>query len=281
MNSFERFRNRQKQRIAATDQLNSQFIFKGYPSIKIENQDGMLKQAAVVNKQEKDQAYIYTQLDDPLTIGSVWSAKGLHWLISEEIIIIKDVKWHKYLAFLCNVELDDMWGYFVGPEKSYINIALRENVMIESLQHPLLILPSDALSYEDKIIIKGRPWIVQEYDSISTEGITYYSLRATTVSKEVAAEHKDEEVYVEKHVDNLIVPSFEDEDASDFNVKPQQQITITTVGGYFKYSNKSIKVIAHTSTSVIFYLPFGVDKCSIERKDSEGNIIEETYTVVE
>ena len=71
MNSFERFRNRQKQRIAATDQLNSQFIFKGYPSIKIENQDGMLKQAAVVNKQEKDQAYIYTQLDDPLTIGSV------------------------------------------------------------------------------------------------------------------------------------------------------------------------------------------------------------------
>lgn len=100
MNSFERFRNRNSKQMEAQSSLNTNFIFKGYPSIQLthvsggvttllENKNKYLKelnnntlqstkriceisiQAAVVNQQEKDKAYIYTQLTDDLSMGSV------------------------------------------------------------------------------------------------------------------------------------------------------------------------------------------------------------------
>ena len=43
----------------------------GYPSIKISGPNGEEIQAAVVNKQEQDYAYIYTKIDQPLDIGSI------------------------------------------------------------------------------------------------------------------------------------------------------------------------------------------------------------------
>lgn len=91
MSSFNRFREKNLQRKVAATKLSKQFIFKGYPSIELEGSGNKKIQAAVVNKQEKDYAYIYTQSTEPLELGSVWSAKDLHLLISEEIVVIKDV----------------------------------------------------------------------------------------------------------------------------------------------------------------------------------------------
>ena len=168
MGSFKRFQERNKKRMDAQAEVNTHFIFKGYPSIKIElnttdsSEDIYAVQAAVVNQQEKDKAYIYTQWEDSLDIGSVWGAKGLHWLIAEEIVVIKDVKWHKYLAYLCNVEVEDTWGYFKGPEKNYVNIKNEYGASLESLQKPVLVLPENVLGFADKIVIKQRPWLVQE-----------------------------------------------------------------------------------------------------------------------
>lgn len=70
MNSFNRFQERNKIRAKATDRGNASFIIGGYNSTKIKNADTELS-AAIVNQQEKDLAYIYTQLKDPLKIGSV------------------------------------------------------------------------------------------------------------------------------------------------------------------------------------------------------------------
>ncbi len=97
MNSFERFNERNKKRAQSTNRGNSTFIFKGYNSTLIKSGTTEL-QAAVVNEQEKDSAYIYTHLNEPLTIGSIWEAKSLHLLVTEEIVVIKDVEWHKYKA---------------------------------------------------------------------------------------------------------------------------------------------------------------------------------------
>ena len=91
MNSFERFNERNKKRAQSTDRGNSTFIFKGYNSTLIKSETTEL-QAAVVNEQEKDSAYIYTHLNEPLTIGSLWEAKSLHLLVTEEIVVIKDVE---------------------------------------------------------------------------------------------------------------------------------------------------------------------------------------------
>ena len=291
MNEFERFRNRNSKRMEARENLNTSFIFKGYPSTILSNEthykkDGRIftilttVQATVVNEQEKDKAYIYTTIEDELDLGSIWGAKGLHWLIAEEIVTIKDVNWHKYLAYLCNFEVEDVWGFFKGPEKSYVNIKNEQNASLESLQKPVLILPMNILGFEDKIVINNRPWLVQEWDTISSPGIVYYSLRATTISKEEAEKHKDEYVYIVRAVDNItpviIEPEESEIEPDTYFISNEVDITLPTQLGYFGFDNKQIKIKKRTSTSVTFNLPFGVDEVEIKTKEG-GEVVTRRY----
>lgn len=283
MTSFSRFQERNKKRTVAQNKLNTSFIFKGYPSIEIQGSADQKIQASIANKQEKDYAYVFTQKQDELEIGSVWTAKNLHLLITEEITIIKDVNWHKYHALLCNVQIDNHWGYFKGPEKSFLDIVLEKEVIWESPQKPVLVLPENVLNFRDKIVIKGRAWLIQEYDAISTPGLVYYSLKPTTVSKEVAAENTDKEIYVERHeepivnvVENPISLLSED---SVFHISPNVSITLTTEDGYFKTTNKNLKIQKRTASMVVFSIPFGISEVAVEVKE-KGDIVTKTYRVV-
>ena len=283
MTSFSRFQERNKKRTVAQNKLNTSFIFKGYPSIEIQGNADQKIQASVINKQEKDYAYVFTQTQDELEIGSVWTAKNLHLLITEEITIIKDVNWHKYHALLCNVQIDNHWGYFKGPEKSFLDVVLEKEVVWESPQKPVLVLPENVLNIRDKIVIKGRAWLIQEYDAISTPGLVYYSLKPTTVSKEVAAEHSDKEIYVEKHeepivnvVENPISLLSED---NIFHISPNVSITLSTEDGYFKTTNKNLKIQKRTASMIVFSIPFGISEVAVEVKE-KGDIVTKTYRVV-
>jgi len=289
MNSFERFQQRNRKRMEANNNLNTNFIFKGYPSTEIVNktieEDELITtivNATVVNEQEKDKAYIYTPIEDKLPIGSVWGAKTLHWLIAEEIITIKHVNWHKYLAYLCNIEVENTWGYFKGPEKNYVNIKNEYGASLESLQKPVLVLPENILGFEDKIVINQRPWLVQEWDAISSPGLVYYSLRATTISKEVAEEHKNELVYIERSVKDItpviIEPTEDPEEPEDnvYYIGHEIDIELITENGFFKYDNKQIKIKQRTATKVIFMIPFGVDTVTVQTQEG-GEIVTETF----
>lgn len=283
MTSFSRFQERNKKRTVAQNKLNTSFIFKSYPSIEIQGSADQKIQASIANKQEKDYAYVFTQKQDELEIGSVWTAKNLHLLITEEITIIKDVNWHKYHALLCNVQIDNHWGYFKGPEKSFLDVVLEKEVIWESPQKPVLVLPENVLNFRDKIVIKGRAWLIQEYDAISTPGLVYYSLKPTTISKKVAAENTDKEIYVEKHeepivnvVENPISLLSED---SVFNISPNVSITLSTEDGYFKTTNKNLKIQKRTASMVVFSIPFGISEVAVEVKE-KGDIVTKTYRVV-
>jgi len=284
MSSFDRFQRLNQKRQEAQASLGSHFIFKGYPSVKIQSDaDEELEiQAAVVNQQEKDKAYIYTHLEDGLPIGSTWNAKSLHWLIAEEIVTIKDVNWHKYMSFLCNINIEDIWGYFKGPEKTYMNIEKDRDVSLESLQKPVLVLPEGYLAFGDKIVIKGRPWLVQEYDAISSPGIVYYSLRATTVSKEVMDEHEGEDVFIEYNEDKTTSIPVEPERSpipGKAYVSNNMDITVSTEEGYFK-ADKAVKIKKHTATEVVFFLPFGIKEVEVLTK-YQGEVETRTYKVQE
>ena len=283
MTSFSRFQERNKKRTVAQNKLNTSFIFKSYPSIEIQGSADQKIQASVVNKQEKDYAYVFTQRQDELEIGSVWTAKNLHLLITEEITIIKDVNWHKYHALLCNVQIDNHWGYFKGPEKSFLDVVLEKEVIWESPQKPVLVLPENILNFRDKIVIKGRAWLIQEYDAISTPGLVYYSLKPTTISKEVAAEDTGKDTYIEKHeepiinvVENPISLLSAD---SVFNISPNVPITLSTEDGYFKTTNKNLKIQKRTASMVVFSIPFGISEIAVEVKE-KGDIVTKTYRVV-
>ena len=283
MTSFSRFQERNKKRTVAQNKLNTSFIFKGYPSIEIQGSADQKIQASVVNKQEKDYAYVFTQTQDELEIGSVWAAKNLHLLITEEITIIKDVDWHKYHALLCNVQIDNHWGYFKGPEKSFLDVVLEKEVIWESPQKPVLVLPENVLNFRDKIVIKGRAWLIQEYDAISTPGLVYYSLKPTTISKEVAAENTGKDIYVEKHEEPTINvvenPISLLSEASVFHISPNVPITLSTEEGYFKTINKNLKRQKRTSSMVVFSIPFGISEVAVEVKE-KGDIVTKTYRVV-
>ena len=283
MTSFSRFQERNKKRTVANNKLNTNYIFKGYPSIEIKGSADQRVQASVVNKQEKDYAYVFTPLADNLPIGSVWTAKNLNLLITEEITIIKDVDWHKYHALLCNVQIDNHWGYFKGPEKSFLDVALEKEVVWESPQKPVLVLPENVLNFRDKIVIKGRAWLIQEYDAISTPGLVYYSLKSTTVSKEVAAENAGKSVYIERYEKEEVVvveePVQTFERNSKIQVSANVPITLHTRNGYFKSNNKNIKIQSRTADSVTFYIPFGISEVTVEIKE-KGDIVKKTYRVV-
>ena len=283
MTSFSRFQERNKKRTVANSKLNTNYIFKGYPSIKITGSADRKVLASVVNKQEKDYAYVFTQLDDKLPIGSIWAAKDLNLLITEEITIIKDVNWHKYHALLCNVQIDNHWGYFKGPEKSFLDIVLEKEVIYESPQKPVLVLPENVLGFEDKIVIKGRAWLVQEYDAISTPGLVYYSLKPTTISKNVAAENAEKDIYVEKHEEAEVViveePTQSPLEENVVLVSANQLVTLTTESGYFKSSNKNLNIQKRTASTVVFSIPFGIQEVAVEVQE-KGDIVTKTYRVV-
>lgn len=284
MTSFSRFQERNKKRTVANNKLNTNYIFKGYPSIEIKGSADQRVQASVVNKQEKDYAYVFTPLADNLSIGSVWTAKNLHLLITEEITIIKDVDWHKYHALLCNVQIDNHWGYFKGPEKSFLDVALEKEVIWESPQKPVLVLPENVLDFRDKIVIKGRAWLIQEYDAISTPGLVYYSLKPTTVSKEVVAENAGKSIYIEKHEENkpeIVIEPIQTYDLKDNSIKISANVPITlqTQEGYFKSSNKNIKIQKRTEDTIVFLIPYGIKEVTVEVQE-KGDIVEKTYRVV-
>lgn len=282
MTSFSRFQERNKKRTVAQNKLNTSFIFKGYPSIEIKGSADQKIQASVVNKQEKDYAYIFTQMQDELAIGSVWTAKNLHLLITEEITIIKDVDWHKYHALLCNVQIGDHWGYFKGPEKSFLDVVLEKEVVWESPQKPVLVLSEDVLDFRDKIVIKDRAWLVQEYDAISTPGLVYYSLKPTTISKDVAVENANKSVYVEKHNEDnvtIIENPIQYLNQDYIIISPNIDITLNTEDGYFKSTNKNLKIKKRTDSIVIFSIPFGVEEVEVEIK-KKGDILYKKYRTV-
>ena len=286
MSSFDRFQQRNQKRMEAQQKLNAQFVFNGYPSTIIsrtqivDNQEQIEElSAAVVNLQEKDKAYIFTHIEDRLLSGSVWGAKGLHWLIAEELVTIKDVDWHKYLAYLCNINVEHVWGYFKGPEKTYVNIRNEDDASLESLQKPVLVLPENILGFNDKIVIKSRPWLVQEYDAISSPGLIYYSLRATTVSKEELIDHEGEDVFIIKAENNytpIILTPTEEETSTSYTIGHNIDITVVTENGFFKY-NKPIKIKSHKKDQVIFSIPFGVNDVEIQTKEG-GVVVTETFT---
>ncbi len=260
MNSFERFRNKQHRRVAANDHYNSQFIFNAYNSALITN-DEVEVAAAVVSKQEKDQGYIYTHAPDYLPIGSVWETKGLHWLIVEEIINIKDTDYHKYFALLCNVDLGITWGYF----KSRLGIRNEQDTALESTQEPQITLPGSLLDFSDKIVLNGRAWIVQEYDSISNPGITVYSLQTSTISKD---ETQDADSYIVNVVrakpevlkDEIITEDFI---AIGHNIP----VTLDTENGYFKWLG-NLKVVKRSAQKITFLIPFGVEEVEVAIKEN-------------
>ena len=179
-------------------------------------------------------------------------------------MIIKDVHWHKYEAIKCNVELNGKWCYFLGPKKTHIDVVLKESFLLQSQQEPVLIMPEGSLSINDKIMIKNRGWLVQEEDSISTPGISYYSLSPTTLGKDTIQNNMEKEVYVEEYAPIQAESKIED---NVILIAPDEFYTIATQDGVFA-SDSKVDVSSITANEVIFTLPYGVPEAKVVVKQN-------------
>ena len=64
-----------------------------------------------------------------------------------------------------------------------------------------------------------------------------------------------------------------------FNISPNVSITLSTEDGYFKTTNKNLKIQKRTASMVVFSIPFGVSEVAVEVKE-KGDIVTKTYRVV-
>ena len=113
--------------------------------------------------------------------------------------------------------------------------------------------------------------------------MVYYSLKPTTISKEIVAENIGKEIYVEKH--EKFTPTIVEmpiqtlAESGEITISPNIEVVLPTEGGYFATSNKNINIRKRNSTTVIFSIPFGVNNVVIETKE-KGDIVSRTYRVV-
>lgn len=265
---YNQFRRKNAASNKADKYENVRFIFEGNSATNI-IVNGERYRAAIVLKQDKDLAYIYTERNRPLTVGVSFENKGLHFLIIKKEAIIKDVLFNRYQALIANVQLENnVWGYFKSPETTYINTKIEGSAVEVSLQHPILVAPAGLYKIGDKFLVKGRPWEVIETDTISSDEITYYSLKATTIAKEIEikTENAAAEMPVELETDNSI------------EVSALQEIQLITEEGFFE-TNKELINVKLKLSSVIFTIPFGIDNFEVTvRENGKDKIIK--YKVV-
>ena len=250
-------------------QVNSAFITNGYPSINITSEDGKNnRQAVVINKQQSDDAYILTPYKKPLQVGSVWGAKGLYWLIAEEIVIIKDVNWRKYYCYLCNNTIKDKHVFFYGPGKSRINVNLKENTFLLSSNEPVLVAGGAlALAINDTFLIKNQAWKVQEYDNLSQENITYYTLARSTISKDTKIERPAKSILPFDNIGGDQDADLKTEGELPLDtpvyIQPGKSFTLSGDSSYTVSDAAAIKLVSRTATSFTFQLQPNVNKVSI------------------
>lgn len=119
--------------------------------------------------------------------------------------------------------------------------------------------------------------MVDEFDAISTPGITYYSLLATTMSK-TADEKDDDIIYVEPKEEKTLQLNPGSDAASEY-VNKGQLVELTTEEGFFKTSLVRPVMKKHNANSVTFEVPFGISSFDVQIKQ-KGMIVIQHYCVI-
>jgi hypothetical protein len=101
------------------------------------------------------------------------------------------------------------------------------------------------------------------------------------MNKTLIEENSDKTSFIEKYEEPVyqIVERPEQKVPTNyFKISAGMPMTLSTQNGYFKTDNQIIKIKKHTSTQIIFDVPFGVSNFYVETKE-EGKVIRRYYEV--
>lgn len=126
----------------------------------------------------------------------------------------------------------------------------------------MLILPRGPYHIGDKVVINGRPWLIQECDDYTSPGISYYSLEATRIAKECD--------------DTSLL--WEDEEDEVDKVQPNELIALSTEDAYYS-CDKQIQIEKRELNQIAFRIPYGISDVTVFVREN-GEEVAYKYKVV-
>lgn len=145
---------------------------------------------------------------------------------------------------------------------------LKENTFLLSSNEPVLVCGDNrALSINDTFLIKNQAWRVQEYDNLSQENVTYYTLARSTISKDTKVEKPAQTILPFENISG-------DQDAdlkaegelpldSPVYYQPGEKFTLSGGQSYTVSDKAAIKLVSRTANSFTFMLQPNVEKVTI------------------
>ena len=147
---------------------------------------------------------------------------------------------------------------------------MKEDLAAISQQKPILVARQGRFNINDKVKVNGRPWLIIESDTISSPEIGYYSLKATTMSKD---ELQEDDTILEGD-DNILAATLDDR----ISVTTFQEVELPTEGGFYQSTCKLIQLKV-TSDKINFKVPVGIKNFTVKIKQ-DGIIVERNFKVV-
>ena len=147
---------------------------------------------------------------------------------------------------------------------------MKEDLAAISQQKPILVARQGRFNINDKVKVNGRPWLIIESDTISSPEIGYYSLKATTMSKD---ELQEDDTILEGD-NNILAATLDD----CISVTTFQEVELPTEGGFYQSTCKLIQLKV-TSDKINFKVPVGIKNFTVKIKQN-GIIVERNFKVV-
>lgn len=147
---------------------------------------------------------------------------------------------------------------------------MKEDLAAISQQKPILVARQGRFNINDKVKVNGRPWLIIESDTISSPEIGYYSLKATTMSKD---ELQEDDTILEGD-NNILAATLDD----CISVTTFQEVELPTEGGFYQSTCKLIQLKV-TSDKINFKVPVGIKNFTVKIKQ-DGIIVERNFKVV-
>lgn len=273
MSSFDLFRTKMQNDKNCIAKYESNFILEGTSATTIYvlrlNND---KQAALIptDKEGPDTMLVYTYIEEEqereLLKTDYFKWKNNFYFVYEDVDLIRYSIYKKQKAYQCNVNFNignkEYYGYYVSSLSKYTDTTLQNNLNITDNEKPILILPHFSwLEIGLKIIIKGKPYKIIDFDIITNDSIAYISLDRDFNSKQEDIINIDTD--------------FSSGDILIAGVELELPINF----GYFN-TQPPVKIISKSATSVKFIIPHGINNIDIWTKDNTNQDIVHSYKVV-
>lgn len=274
------FRNRTDVNTNVTIRQASDFIEKSASSVDaLRESTGTNIKAVIISEQKEggNETILFTYAFENIQIGEYITYRNKTYMVYNQYEIIFSNEFLKHKLIECNVTLKNasvsQRAYYISSLRKYVSLANDTDSYIPyefSTQRPVIITKSNTnIKPGERFLINGEPFVVNDIDKLSNDGVYYMSIEKSTIIPGVDnTTTQTAQPVPTPVVDNLTGDIVAGED-----------ITIATNGGYAVFS-ADVDIISKTATSVVFEAPIGVKNLTVKTKDSGGNIVTTDYRIV-